>query len=60
MSVTSSGGMRRSARRLGAWALQVVVAATFFAAGAAKLAGVPFMIQSFDQIGIGQWFRIVT
>jgi putative oxidoreductase len=60
MSVTSSGGMRRSPRRLGAWALQVVVAAAFFAAGAAKLAGVPFMIQSFDQIGIGQWFRIVT
>jgi putative oxidoreductase len=60
MTVTSSGGMRRSPRRLGAWALQVVVAAAFFAAGAAKLAGVPFMIQSFDQIGIGQWFRIVT
>jgi putative oxidoreductase len=60
MSVTSSGGMRGSARRLGAWALQVVVAAAFFAAGAAKLAGVPLMIQIFDQIGVGQWFRIVT
>jgi putative oxidoreductase len=58
MSVTS-GGMRGSRRR-GAWALQVLVAAAFFAAGAAKLAGVPFMIQIFDQIGVGQWFRIVT
>jgi hypothetical protein len=37
MSVTSSGGMRGSPRRLAAWALQVVVAAAFFAAGAAKL-----------------------
>jgi putative oxidoreductase len=60
MSVTSSAAMRRSPRRLGAWALQVVVAAAFFAAGAAKLAGVPFMIEIFDQIGVGQWFRIVT
>jgi putative oxidoreductase len=60
MSVTSSGGMRGSPKRLGAWVLQVVVAATFFAAGAAKLAGVPLMIQIFDQIGVGQWFRLVT
>ena len=28
--------------------------------GAAKLAGVASMVQLFDQIGIGQWFRIVT
>lgn len=60
MNVTSSVKMRGSPRRLGAWALQVVVAAAFFAAGAAKLADVPFMIQIFDQIGVGQWFRIVT
>jgi putative oxidoreductase len=60
MNVTSSVGMRGSPRRLGAWVLQVVVAAAFFAAGAAKLADVPFMIQIFDQIGVGQWFRIVT
>jgi uncharacterized membrane protein YphA (DoxX/SURF4 family) len=60
MNVTSSVGTRGSARRLGAWTLQVVVAAAFFAAGAAKLAGVTFMIQIFDQIGVGQWFRIVT
>ena len=59
MSVTSSAGLRGS-RRLGAWVLQVVVAAAFFAAGAAKLAGVPFMIQIFDQIGVGQWIRIVA
>jgi DoxX-like family len=26
----------------------------------AKLAGVPFMVELFDQIGIGQWFRLVT
>ena len=60
MSVTSSGGMRRPSRRVGAWALQIVVAAAFLAAGGAKLAGVPLMIQIFDQIGVGQWLRIVT
>jgi putative oxidoreductase len=60
MSVTSSRGMRGFPRGLGAWALQVIVAAVFFAAGAAKLAGVPFMVQIFDQIGIGQWFRSLT
>jgi hypothetical protein len=32
----------------------------FFAAGMAKLVGVPFEVQSFAQIGLGQWFRIVT
>lgn len=47
-------------RRIGAWVLQAVVALAFFAAGSAKLAGVAYMVQLFSQIGIGQWFRIVT
>lgn len=59
MSATSIE-VRKAPRRLGAWTLQAIVAAAFFAAGAAKLAGVPFMVQLFAQIGIGQWFRIVT
>ena len=46
--------------RYGALALQGLVATAFFAAGAAKLAGVPYMVHLFDVIGIGQWFRIVT
>lgn len=50
----------KTSRRIGSWALQGIVAAAFLAAGAAKLAGVPFMVQLFDQIGFGQWFRIVT
>jgi putative oxidoreductase len=59
MSVTSIE-TGKAPRRIGAWVLQGIVAAAFFAAGAAKLAGVPFMVQLFAQIGIGQWFRIVT
>ena len=47
-------------RRYGVWALQIVLALAFLAAGGSKLAGVPMMVQIFDQIGIGQWFRFVT
>jgi putative oxidoreductase len=50
----------RPTRRIGAWALQGLVAAAFLAAGSAKLAGVPFMVDLFQQIGLGQWFRVVT
>jgi putative oxidoreductase len=50
----------RPIRRIGAWTLQGVVAAAFLAAGFAKLAGVPFMVDLFAQIGLGQWFRVVT
>jgi putative oxidoreductase len=50
----------RPSRRIGAWTLQGIIAAAFLAAGAAKLAGVPFMADLFAQIGIGQWFRVVT
>src|ERR1700710_1027350 len=59
MSATSIQTARPS-RRIGAWALQGVVAAAFFAAGFAKLAGAPFMVDVFTQIGVGQWFRVVT
>jgi putative oxidoreductase len=50
----------RPTRRIGAWALQGLVAAAFLAAGSAKLAGIPFMVDLFQQIGLGQWFRVVT
>src|ERR1700704_3457642 len=50
----------RPTRRIGPWALQGIIAAAFLAAGAAKLAGVPFMVDLFAQIGLGQWFRVVT
>jgi uncharacterized membrane protein YphA (DoxX/SURF4 family) len=50
----------RPTRRIGAWTLQVILAAAFLAAGSAKLAGVPYMVELFDQIGLGQWFRLAT
>jgi putative oxidoreductase len=59
MSVTSIKSAS-APRRVGTWVLQGVVATAFLAAGAAKLAGVAYMAQLFDQIGVGQWFRYVT
>lgn len=43
-----------------AWALQILGALVFFAAGGAKFAGVERMVDTFEQIGLGQWFRYVT
>ena len=59
MSATSIQSVRAK-RRIGAWTLQGILAAAFLAAGFAKMAGVPFMVDLFAQIGLGQWFRIAT
>ena len=32
----------------------------FVAAGVAKLMGVQMMVDTFDKVGVGQWFRYVT
>ncbi|MBB2961951.1 DoxX family protein [Methylobacterium sp. R2-1] len=48
------------ARNVVAWSLQVLLAVVFLVAGGAKLAGVPMMVEVYDLIGVGQWFRIVT
>jgi putative oxidoreductase len=40
--------------------LSGLVALAFLAAGGAKLAGVAAMVQMFDKIGLGQWFRYLT
>lgn|SRR5690606_8263780 len=42
------------------WSLQLVSAAMFLFAGGLKLAGAEPMVQLFDALGVGQWFRYVT
>jgi len=42
------------------WGVRILLALAFGAAGAAKLAGVPQMVQVFEAIGFGQWFRFLT
>lgn len=42
------------------WALQILLAFAFLAAGAQKLLGTQAMVDMFTQIGLGQWFRWLT
>jgi putative oxidoreductase len=48
------------AKNAALWALQILTAAAFLMAGFAKLSGQPMMVETFDKVGIGQWFRYVT
>jgi uncharacterized membrane protein YphA (DoxX/SURF4 family) len=45
---------------IGLWVLQVVLALFMGMAGAGKLAGTEMMVQTFDDVGVGQWLRYVT
>lgn len=40
--------------------LRALLTLVFLGAGGAKLAGVPMMVDSFEALGAGQWFRYVT
>lgn len=48
------------AKNIALWVLQALLAFVFLTVGGAKLAGVPAMVQEFDMIGLGQWFRYLT
>jgi uncharacterized membrane protein YphA (DoxX/SURF4 family)/quercetin dioxygenase-like cupin family protein len=48
------------AKNVALWALQILTAAAFLMAGFAKLSGQAMMVETFDKVGIGQWFRYVT
>ena len=48
------------AKNVALWALQILTAAAFLLAGFGSLSGYPMMVETFDKIGIGQWFRYVT
>jgi putative oxidoreductase len=57
--MTSSTFSSPTQRRI-VWGLRILLALAFGAAGIAKLAGAPQMVQVFEAIGFGQWFRYVT
>ncbi len=42
------------------WALKGLLAVAFLSAGGAKIYGVPMMVENFEHIGFGQWFRYLT
>ena len=47
-------------RLISLWILSSLVALAFIAAGSSKLAGVLAMVELFDKVGRGQWFRYFT
>jgi putative oxidoreductase len=47
-------------RRITLWTLSGLVALVFLAAGSAKLAGAVVMVEMFDKVDLGQWFRYFT
>jgi putative oxidoreductase len=42
------------------WSLRILMAALFLFAAVMKLSGQPMMVDEFNTIGIGQWFRLLT
>lgn len=52
--------MSASLQKYGLVGIKGLLTLAFVAAGLAKLAGVEMMVQSFDALGFGQWFRYVT
>ena len=42
------------------WSLQILTSVAFLSAGFIKLSGNPLMVEEFEHIGIGQWFRYAT
>lgn len=47
----------RSKANVGMWTLQVLVAAVFIGSGLAKVFGETQTVESFNDIGFGDWFR---
>ncbi len=60
MNAQTSTNGRSKAKEITLWTLQVLLAAAFLMAGFAKLSGQPMMVEMFEKIGVGQWFRYVT
>ena len=42
------------------WVLQLLLAAVFLIAGTTKLAGAQMPVETFEKLGVGQWFRYFT
>jgi putative oxidoreductase len=63
--VSTSGESRETGSRTRSltralWVVSVATTGMFLMAGGSNLAGAPQMVQMFDVIGLGQWFRFLT
>src|SRR5712671_4081546 len=60
MITTIARPASRKGRLITLWTLSALAALTFIGAGGAKLAGAAVMVELFDKVGLGQWFRYCT
>jgi uncharacterized membrane protein YphA (DoxX/SURF4 family) len=60
MAEQSSQKVLARLKTAGWWLGKLLLAALFLFAGGAKLAGLPTMVDEFDRVGLGQWFRYFT
>ena len=60
MTTTTTPAPGINWRRIGSWALRIVLAAMFAGAGLFKLSGTPAVIDEFDHVGFGQGLRYLT
>jgi hypothetical protein len=44
-------------QKISLWTVKALLAAAFLGAGVAKLLGMPVLVEMFEQVGLGQWFR---
>ena len=47
-------------KKISIWFLRILLGVLFISTSLMKLSGQPMMLHEFDQIGLGQWFRILT
>ncbi|MDB2331629.1 DoxX family protein [Alteromonas sp.] len=52
--------MNNTIKKYGLLFIKVIVGLAFLSAGLAKISGVEMMVQTFEAIGFGQWFRYLT
>ena len=56
----SGSGTTGKIINVGLWVLQIGAAGMFLMGGFIKLSGDPRMVELFDAVGFGQWFRYMT
>ena len=59
-SATLTASPSKGSAKIAVWILRVVLGALFIMAAGMKLTGQPMMVQEFDVVGLGQWFRVAT
>jgi len=59
-AITHGNYEASKAKNITLWVVQILLAGMFIMAGGSKLGGAEQMVQLYNAIGIGQWFRYVT